>query len=80
MLDHVDEILVLHEDAVIVRGTHRELLDGVGPEYDHYRSVVGRSLGEEPAATTSTGTDEPVPSPLSASTDSTADTIQEVTR
>jgi ABC-type multidrug transport system fused ATPase/permease subunit len=49
VLDHVDEIIVVHDNEVVVRGTHRELLDGVGPQFDHYRSVVGRSLVEEPA-------------------------------
>ena len=58
VLDHVDEVLVLRDDAVIARATHRELLDGVGEAHDHYRSVVGRSLAEEPALNT-THSDEP---------------------
>ena len=47
VLDHVDEVLVLRDDAVIARATHRELLMGVGEAHDHYRSIVGRSLAEE---------------------------------
>lgn len=84
VLDHVDEILVLHEDEVIVRGSHRELLDGVGPEYDHYRSVVGRSLAEEPApeehAAEEPTSGEASPADSTSTSTTTDDSTQEVTR
>ncbi|SDC32511.1 ABC-type multidrug transport system, ATPase and permease component [Sanguibacter gelidistatuariae] len=67
VLDHVDEVIVLRDDEVIARATHRELLAGVGEAHDHYRSVVGRSLAEEPAHS-------------GATTPDTDESSQEVTR
>ena len=49
VLDRVDEVIVVRDGAVVATGTHRELLHGVGEEHDHYRTIVGRSLGEETA-------------------------------
>ncbi|MEP7766072.1 ABC transporter ATP-binding protein [Sanguibacter sp. 25GB23B1] len=47
VLDRVDEVLVVRDGTVVATGTHRELLEGSGEEHDHYRTIVGRSLGEE---------------------------------
>ncbi|PFG33943.1 ABC transporter ATP-binding protein [Sanguibacter antarcticus] len=54
VLDRVDEVLVVRDGAVVATGTHRELLEGVGEHHEHYRTIVGRSLGEETPSTVST--------------------------
>lgn len=51
VLDRVDEVLVVRDGSVVATGTHRELLEGSGEEHDHYRTIVGRSLGEETPST-----------------------------
>jgi ABC-type multidrug transport system fused ATPase/permease subunit len=60
VLDHVDDVVVLRDDRVVLRGTHRELLAGTGEDHDHYRAVVGRTLAEdpEPVSTTHDRTEE----------------------
>lgn len=48
VLDHADEVLVLRDDAIVARGTHRALLERADAGAAHYRHVVGRSLDDEP--------------------------------
>ena len=77
VLDHVDEVLVLRDDVIIARAPHRELLEGVGEAHDHYRSVVGRSLAEEPALT---GATTDTTTPTTHQTTDSDEPSQEVTR
>ncbi len=67
VLEHVDEVQLLVDGRLVARGTHRELLDGAaGPRIaDHYRTVVGRHLADEPGdrdgPRASGADDEPAP-------------------
>lgn len=50
VLEHADEVLLLHDGAVRARGTHHELLAARADMGDHYRTIVGRSLDDDRAA------------------------------
>ncbi|GIG39065.1 ABC transporter ATP-binding protein [Cellulomonas phragmiteti] len=49
VLDHVDEVQLVQDGALVARGTHAGLLDGVaGPQVAAtYRDVVGRRLDDD---------------------------------
>ncbi|UCN15714.1 ABC transporter ATP-binding protein/permease [Cellulomonas iranensis] len=49
VLDHVDEVQLVHDGRLVARGTHAELLDGAaGPQVAAtYRRVVGRNLDDD---------------------------------
>lgn len=55
ILDRVDEVQVLREGKILASAGHRELVDGSGASeeiVDYYRSIVGRTLSEEPEVMT----------------------------
>ena len=49
VLDHVDEVQLVHDGRLVARGTHAALLDGeAGPQVAAlYRRVVGRNLDDD---------------------------------
>jgi ABC-type bacteriocin/lantibiotic exporter with double-glycine peptidase domain len=49
VLDHVDEVQLVHGGRLVARGTHAALLDGeAGPQVAAlYRRVVGRNLDDD---------------------------------
>lgn len=49
VLDHVDEVQLVHDGRLVARGAHAALLDGAaGPQVaDLYRRVVGRDLDDD---------------------------------
>ena len=54
VLEHADEVLLLHDGAVRARGTHHELLAARTDMGAHYRTIVGRSLDDDRADERST--------------------------
>lgn len=47
VLEHADEVLLLHDGVVRARGTHHDLLDAPTEAGARYREIVGRSLDDD---------------------------------